>query len=84
MSTGFKGKKLIHIVDIPVGHIHLYGRFSEVALGLAFLRVASVYMWIPTEKSLFLFRSLKVVVYPYCYCLVYRKRREEKMKLSNH
>lgn len=44
MSTDFKGKKLIHIMDIPVGHILLYGKFSEVELGLAFLTVASVYM----------------------------------------
>lgn len=36
--------------------------FSEDELGLAFLRVACVHMWFFTEKSLFLFCSLKVMV----------------------
>lgn len=38
------------------------GDFSAVELGLAFLRVGCVHMWVSTEKSLFLFCSLKVVV----------------------
>lgn len=79
MFTDFKGKKLIHILDVPVGHVCLYGRFPEVELGLALLTVVCVHMWISTEKSLFLFCILKVVIY--LYCLRYKREGRGKMKL---
>lgn len=64
MSTDFRGKKLIHIQDVPVGCVYLYGGFSAVELDLAFLRVTYVRMWISTEKSSVLFcNQKKVVIY---------------------